>query len=122
MRTVLTFAIVVMAGAAGEIAITYAMKQIGEVHSFTPRVLFGILQRALRLVWLWIGIALIAVGFFSMLALLSWENVSFVVPSTALSYAVGAFGAKFFLGENVNSVRWVGVLLVCIGVALVWAG
>lgn len=122
MRTILTFTIVVMSGAAGEIAITHAMKQIGEIHSFAPRVLFGILQRALRQIWLLIGIALIAVGFFSLLALLSWENVSFVIPSTALSYAVGALGAKFFLGENVNSVRWVGVLLVCIGVSLVWAG
>lgn len=57
-----------------------------------------------------------------MLALLSWENVSFVVPSTALSYAVGALGAKFLLGEKINGMRWAGVLLVCIGVCLVWAG
>lgn len=122
MRTTLAFAIMVLSGAFGEIAITHVMKQIGEVHSFAPRVLFGVLCHALRMVWLWIGIALIAMGFFSMLALLSWENVSFVVPSTALSYAVGAFGAKFLLGEKVNRVRWMGVSLVCIGVALVWAG
>ena len=122
MRTTLAFAIMVLSGAFGEIAITHVMKQIGEVHSFTPRVLFGVLCHALRMVWLWAGIALIAIGFFSMLALLSWENVSFVVPSTALSYAVGAFGAKFLLGEKVNRVRWMGVSLVCIGVALVWVG
>src|SRR5574337_1158119 len=122
MRTGLTFAIVVLAGAIGEIAITHAMKQIGEVHSFTPRALFGVLRCALRQIWLWIGIALITLGFFSMLALLSWENVSFVVPSTALSYAIGALGARFFLGENVKGVRWAGVLLVCVGVALVWVG
>lgn len=122
MRTTLAFAIMVLSGAFGEIAITHVMKQIGEVHSFTPRVLFGVLRHALRMVRLWVGIALIAIGFFSMLALLSWENVSFVVPSTALSYAVGAFGAKFLLGEKVNRVRWMGVSLVCIGVALVWAG
>lgn len=122
MRTTLTFAIVVLAGASGEIAVTYAMKQIGEVHRFTPRILFRVLCHALRLVWLWVGIALITLGFFSMLALLSWENVSFVVPSTALSYAVGAFGAKFLLGEKVNRVRWMGVSLVCVGVALVWIG
>lgn len=122
MRTTLAFAIMVLSGAFGEIAITHVMKQIGEVHSFAPRVLFGVLRHASRMVWLWVGIALIAIGFFSMLALLSWENVSFVVPSTALSYAVGAFGAKFLLGEKVNRVRWMGVSLVCIGVALVWAG
>jgi uncharacterized membrane protein len=28
----------------------------------------------------------------------------------------------FFLGERVGHERWMGVLLVCIGVALVFAG
>lgn len=122
MRTVWSFAIVVLAGAAGEIAITHAMKQIGEVVNFTPLALFRVLLRALRLVWMWIGIFLMALGFFFMLMLLSWENVSFVIPATALSYVVGALGAKFLLGEKVNGVRWIGVSLVSIGVALVWIG
>src|SRR5437867_1602298 len=33
------------------------MKQIGEVQSFRPAVLFRFLGRAFRLVWMWIGIA-----------------------------------------------------------------
>ena len=65
MRTILSFAVVVLAGAAGEIAIAHAMKQIGEVHSFSLRVLAGVLRRAIRMVWLWIGVVLIALGFFS---------------------------------------------------------
>lgn len=64
MRTILSFAVVVLAGAAGEIAIAHAMKQIGEVHSFSLRVLAGVLRRAIRMVWLWIGVVLIALGFF----------------------------------------------------------
>ena len=61
-------------------------------------------------------------GFFSLLGMLSLENVSFVIPVTALSYAAGALGGKFFLGERVGLQRWAGVLLVCIGVALVIVG
>jgi drug/metabolite transporter (DMT)-like permease len=45
-----------------------------------------------------------------------------VVPVTALSYAGGALGGKFFLGERVTRRRWAGVLLVCVGVALVIMG
>jgi uncharacterized membrane protein len=48
--------------------------------------------------------------------------VSFVVPVTAFSYAVGTLGGKLFLGEKVTTQRWMGVLLVCFGVALVIIG
>lgn len=58
----------------------------------------------------------------ALLAMLSVENVSFVIPMTALSYVVGAMGGAFFLGERVGPARWMGVLIVCAGVALVFAG
>ena len=69
---------------------------------------------------MWIGITLMALAFFALLGMLSIENVSFVVPVTALSYAAGALGGKFFLGERVTPQRWAGVALVCVGVALVF--
>jgi drug/metabolite transporter (DMT)-like permease len=71
---------------------------------------------------MWIALLLMAAGFFSLLGMLSLENVSFVVPVTALSYVVGAYGGAIFLGEKVTPQRWLGVLLVCIGVTMVWKG
>ena len=68
---------------------------------------------------MWIGIAMMTVAFFALLAALSFENVSFVVPVTALSYGAGAVGAMFFLRERVSLQRWVGVLIVCAGVTIV---
>jgi drug/metabolite transporter (DMT)-like permease len=50
--------------------------------------------------------------------LLSWADVSFAIPATALSYVVGALGARFLLHERVTGARWAGVALVCLGVAL----
>lgn len=122
MRTALFLIVVVFSGTGGEMAVSHVMKQVGEAKNFSPRAVWRVLTRAFSLPWMWIGVALMAVGFFSLLALLSWENVSFVVPATALSYAVGALGAKLLLREHVSGVRWAGVLLVCLGVALVWAG
>lgn len=122
MRTPLFLAIVVLCGTGGELAVTHAMKRLGEVHQFSPRAILGVVGRAFRQGWMWLGFLLMALSFFALLALLSWADVSFVIPATALSYAVGALGAKFLLGERVNRVRWAGVLLVCLGVALVWAG
>ena len=61
----------------------------------------------------------LAVSFFSFLAVLSWADLSFVVPATAIVYAVTVLGAKFILREHIDGMRWAGTLLVCLGVALV---
>jgi drug/metabolite transporter (DMT)-like permease len=121
MRTFLFLTIVVLSGTGGDIAVTHAMKQIGEVKNFAPRALLGVLRRVLQSGWMWLGIALMALAFFSLLALLSWAEVSFVVPATATNFIVGALGAKFLLKERVSKARWAGVLLVAAGVALVCA-
>ncbi len=122
MRETLLLAMVVLLGTGGELFVTRAMKQVGEVKSFRPLAIFRVLIRAFRNGWMWLGVGMMTMAFFSFLALLTWENVSFVVPVTALSYAAGAFGGKFLLGERVSPRRWIGVALVCLGVALVWMG
>lgn len=122
MREILFFIFVVVAGTAGELCVTRAMKHVGEVHDFRPSAVARVIFQAMRVPWMWIGVALMALAFFSLLAMLSIENVSFVVPLTALSYAVGALGGIFFLGERVTRRRWAGVLLVCVGVTLVLLG
>jgi uncharacterized membrane protein len=121
LRTFLFLAVVVLAGTGGEIAATHAMKRIGEVRNFAPRALLELLRRAFQSTWMWLGIGLMTLAFFSLLALLSWADVSFVIPTTALSYVAGALGAKFLLGERLGPARWAGVLLVSIGVAIVCA-
>lgn len=113
---------IVVAGTGGELCLTRAMKTIGEVRDFRPKALLHVFGRALCVGWMWIALLLMTAGFFSLLGMLSLENVSFVVPVTALSYAAGAYGGSLFLGERVTRQRWLGVLLVCIGVAMVWKG
>jgi drug/metabolite transporter (DMT)-like permease len=98
------------------------MRGMGEVADFHPSALLNTVARALGIPWLWLGIALVTIDLVALLAMLSVENVSFVVPMTALSYVVGAVGGAFFLGERVGRQRWMGVLIVCAGVALVFAG
>jgi drug/metabolite transporter (DMT)-like permease len=122
VRVAVLLLLVVCCSTAGELCITRAMKSAGEAMSFHPRELLRVFGRALRLGWMWTGLMLMMVSFLAMLAVLSMENVSLVVPATALSYAGGAYGSRVFLGERITHLRWVGVLLVCIGVALVWQG
>ncbi|MBZ5644467.1 MAG: bacteriohopanetetrol glucosamine biosynthesis glycosyltransferase HpnI [Acidobacteriia bacterium] len=120
MRTAVILALVVVTGTGGEICLTHAMKLLGEVHDFRPRAIFSFVMRAMRVSWLWIAVLLMAASFFSFLAMLSWFPVSFVIPATSLAYVAGAFGAKIFLGEQLNATRWAGIFLICLGVGMAW--
>jgi ceramide glucosyltransferase len=120
MRTAAILIFVVVTGTGGEICLTHAMKLLGEVHEFHPRAIAAFVLRALRVGWLWFGVLLMTASFFSFLAMLSWFPVSFVIPATSLAYVAGAFGAKIFLGEQLNGTRWAGILLICLGVGMAW--
>ena len=122
MLEALLLFVVVVSGTGGEIFVTRAMKRVGEVTDFRPLALARVILQAMRVSWMWLGLSMMTLAFFSLLAVLSIENVSFVVPVTALNYAAGALGGKFFLRERVTPRRWAGVLLVCVGVTLVWLG
>jgi drug/metabolite transporter (DMT)-like permease len=122
MSALVLYLLIIGAGTGGELCVARAMKVVGEVKDFRPSALLGLIPRVLRVPWMWAGVALMATAFFSLLAVLSKQNVSLVVPVTALSYGAGALGGRLFLGEQVTPRRWAGVLLVCAGVALVIVG
>jgi drug/metabolite transporter (DMT)-like permease len=114
------FFFIIGVGTTGELCVTRAMKAIGEVKEFTPRALLGVGGRAFRVGWMWIGLAMMAIAYFALLGMLARANVSYVIPITALGYVVGAIGGRWFLGEAVSRQRWIGVLLVCSGVLLIY--
>lgn len=122
MRVALLLAVLIISSTGGDIAITHGMKATGEPERLRPREMLTFLARALGNAWFWAGAPLLALSFYSLLVLLSWQPVSFVIPASALSYVVGTLGAKYILREEVSAARWIGVVLVCAGVALVAAG
>jgi drug/metabolite transporter (DMT)-like permease len=122
MRDFVLFALIIVVGTSGELCVTRAMKAVGELKDFRPSAILRFFARALRIGWMWVGVAMMAIAFFALLGVLSVENVSFVVPVTALSYLAGASGGIFFLGERVDRQRWLGILLVVTGVTLVILG
>ena len=114
--------LIVLAGTGGELCVARTMQAVGPAKDVRPPALVRLVLRAARIGWMWLGLLLMTLAFFSLLEMLSLENVSFVVPVTALSYGFGALGGKIFLREQVSGRRWAGVLLVCIGVGLVLVG
>jgi drug/metabolite transporter (DMT)-like permease len=120
--TVLLLALLICGSTFGEIAMTYGMKATGEPARLRPKPLLIFLGRAVCNGWFWVAIPLMALSFYSLLVLLSWQPISLVIPASALSYVVGTLGAKYILKEEINTARWAGVTLVCLGVALVAMG
>jgi drug/metabolite transporter (DMT)-like permease len=122
MKGVIFFSLIIVLGTGGELCVSRAMKAVGEAKDFRPSAIVKVILRALRVGWMWAGVGMMALAFFSLLGALSVYNVSFVVPVTALSYLAGACGGALFLGERVTPRRWLGVFLVVIGVTLVVLG
>jgi drug/metabolite transporter (DMT)-like permease len=118
MKTFLLFCALIGGSSLGEILSAKGMQQIGDV-SFRLRLLLGAIWRMVRNPFLIAGVGCLAISFFSFISLLSYADLSFVVPLTAISYITNTLGARFFLGERISKERWMGTLLVTFGVALV---
>ena len=112
---------VVATSTAGDILTSLAMKQAGDVGIlYRCKGLAATLKVVLGNVTLWIGVAFMALAFFSLLFALSWADVSLVAPASAsLTFIANAIVAKIFLRERVDRRRWLAALLVAGGVALV---
>lgn len=111
--------ICIFAGAAGQILWKQGMSSMDEITSakdfaqaktmlniFTNKyILLGILFYGLALI-LWLGA-------------MSTLEISFMYPLLSLGYVVTAVLAFTFLGEQVSSLRWLGIGLVVVGCFLI---
>ncbi|HWP85302.1 MAG TPA: EamA family transporter [Terriglobia bacterium] len=111
-------AAVVLAGAAGDVSVSKAMKSLGEISDFRPRALLRTGLRAAASFFLWTGIFWKTVAFFSFITLVAQADLSWVVPATAISFVIETLAAKYFLGEQISNTRWAGAVCICCGVAL----
>jgi uncharacterized membrane protein len=123
MRHVYTWSgilIVVFFSVVGDVLMSRAMKQVGDVHELWRRSgLWSVVGRVLSNPYFFMGITAMAVAFFSLLFALSWGDVSLVAPAAAsLTFIGNAFAAKIFLHERVDRRRWIAAMLVAAGVAL----
>jgi drug/metabolite transporter (DMT)-like permease len=72
--------------------------------------------------WIILGILCLAGFFYAYLTALSWADLTYVLPATALGYVVTTLLSRYFLQEHISIWRWSGVLLISAGVGLVTGG
>ena len=113
-KTAFFTGIVVLSNVAGNSALTYGMQRLGDI-GYSPLAMVSALFHP----WVALGVALLILWTFSHMALLSWADLSYVLPVTAIGYVFTALSARYFLGETVSFTRWAGIALITVGVTLV---
>ena len=112
--------LVVSFSVVGDVTMSRAMKQVGDLHALRNRFGIGtVVCRIFSNSTFFVAVAAMALSFFSLLFSLSWGDVSLVGPAAAsLTFIGNAFAARLFLHEKVDRRRWMAALLVAGGVAL----
>jgi uncharacterized membrane protein len=112
--------VIVLASTTGDVLLSRAMKQVGDVGDLYKRAgLWKVVLAILRHPSFLLGVLAMTVAFYSLLFGLSWGDVSLIAPASAsLTFVANAVAAKFFLHEKVDHRRWMAALMVAGGVFL----
>lgn len=119
MRTILVLFIAICAQTLGDVFLTRGMRSVGEVNTLDVAELFQIGLKVFTTPYIWLGILILSIFFGLYLIALSWADLSYVLPVTAFGYVLNAFMSWQMLGERVSFVRWLGTVIICVGVAVV---
>lgn len=107
--------VVVLANVLGNFAVSRGMRKAGPGGLDSP---LGYIE-ALFDPWVALGVCLLILWMLSQMALLSWADLSYVLPVTAAGYVLAAIAGRVFLAETITASRWAGVVLIMTGVVLV---
>lgn len=119
MKKYILLAFLIVTQVLGDIWLSRGMKSIGEVKSFEPIALFSLFIQVFTNIWIWLGIGFLILSLICYLTAVSKLDLSFVLPITSSNYVLNAVFAWIILGEQVSEIRWIGTLLVSIGVLIV---
>jgi drug/metabolite transporter (DMT)-like permease len=117
-RKYLVLLAIIIFGSCGDVLLSRGMRDVGQIGlSQIPHLI-----PALANPWILLGIGCLLIFFTSYSTALSWADLTFVLPATAVGYVVIALLSHFFLHEQISIQRWIGILLIVVGVGFVAGG
>jgi drug/metabolite transporter (DMT)-like permease len=112
-HAVTVFAVSIVSLSVGNILLKMGMDRFGMLTASG----FPALQALVKSPQLPLGVVLLTVQFIGTLTLFKWGwDASVVVPVMGLCYVGTAILGKWLLGEPVNTMRWLGIFLIILGV------
>ncbi|MGB7131993.1 MAG: EamA family transporter [Candidatus Sulfotelmatobacter sp.] len=119
LKTYLFILLMVVFGPLGNVLLGKGMKRIGAIHIASLAQGGQVLARILSSATICAGILSLLSFFLAYMLVLSWADYSYVQPASSVSFAMVALLAHFLLRETISPVRWLGVLIICLGVLVV---
>jgi drug/metabolite transporter (DMT)-like permease len=114
-NTFLLLLAVMLFNAVGNLSLAWGMRHVPEAMAWNPA---GYL-RAMTNPYVALGIFLLIFWLLTRMTLLSWADLSFVLPLTGLGYILAAVLGRLFLNESVTPVHWLGTILIFAGTVMV---
>jgi drug/metabolite transporter (DMT)-like permease len=122
MKTYIVIMIAAFSASVGESLLSFGMRRHGAINLAEPSNWLVLVFSVVRNPYVFLGVVFLGIFFFLYLAALSWADLSFVLPLTAVSYIFAALLAKYFLKEQVSWYRWAGTMVIVIGIAMIALG
>jgi drug/metabolite transporter (DMT)-like permease len=118
-KTYVAILIMIIFGPLGNVLLGKGMRRIGVINFRSLADIIHVLIMVFRTGAIWLGIASLLTFFLTYMLVLSWADYTFVQPSSSISYGMVALLSHFLLREVITPIRWLGVLVICLGVLIV---
>jgi len=111
--------IAISLGAFGQISLKHGMKQAGDLGKPGLGLISGVV-RAVFTPYVLLGLLLYAIssGFWLVVISPGGWKLSYAYPMIAISYVLVVLLSRVFFGDKVVALQWVGIMLMCTGLAL----
>jgi len=116
-KTAVVTAAVIATNVVGNYGLSRGLRDVGQLSSFSPMPYIHALGNA----WVALGAFFMLAWLITRLALLSWADLSYVIPVTSFSYVLTSLAAEVWLHEHISLLHWTGIAVITAGVALVAA-
>jgi uncharacterized membrane protein len=119
MKTYVILALGILTQATGNVFLSKEMKHIASALHIVDGNFLVLFLQAVENPTIWLGTALLIISFILFITALSLADLSFVLPVVSIEVVVNVAFADYFLKEPVSLLRWIGTVLIFLGVTLV---
>ena len=118
-RIIALLAVAIVSQAASNVLLSHGMKHVAGVEQADAETWLSVLLQAVRSPSILLGMGFLIIFFVLFATALSLADLSFVVPAISSEVVINVAFADYFLNETISPTRWLGAVLISIGVLLV---